>query len=146
MPASATLETEKALADAWGLTMKDLAEVRRQRLRKDYHWVLENSTVMYTPEGIAALRDWGIVPQARALENAGEVPIAQVGVLTVSRVPANPRMILAVDSNGLFYRIRVSANRNFKRGMQFQLPPDSQPDALGLYQFKGRLPRFYGRW
>ena len=150
--------TEKSLSNSWGLRVRELALVRQARLRENYHWVLRNSTVFYTADGVTELLKW-VTPLEGVLETEKEEVISggvevvipegkrENSSFEVTRVPANPRMVLARCPSGVLVRIRVKNNKKFKRGMVIAgdaVTGELVPNAL--LDFTGKAPRFYGRW
>lgn len=159
--AAETLSTEKSVADSYRISVKELAAVRQGRLRREYHWVLDNSTVCYTPEGLMELANWVRPmprPEAPHHEHLAQrfgfpaLPLSDLDpaetVLMVTFIPPNPRMVIAAFPDGRKAKIFVKTNTKFKRGMQIPLgclSRDKAPHGMS-YRLASRLPRFYGRW
>lgn len=133
---------ETALAEAIGVNRKELAALRRRALKEGTDFEKRGGAVVYSADGMAAV--------ARALEveapdpekNGGGAPVEVV--LRVTRVPRNPRIVLATDGTTADLRVKVRRNVNFRPGME--VPALPVPGIDGLFEFRGRLPRRPGRW
>lgn len=79
----------------------------------------------------------------------GELP--PENILVVFRVPPNPRMLICRDCEGKSVSVRVNANFKFRAGMKIDKEKQCVRLAVDnydytVYAFKGKLPRFPGRW
>lgn len=148
--ASPELVTEKSVADSWRLPVKDLATIRRAKLRRPFHWDIVHHTVHYTPDGVIRLKDFisqgikeeDLKPRADPKEES-----VLVQKWKVIRVPPNPRMVLLENcwtGEAMYMYVRV--NRFFKRGMTVQDSDMAPPDAMHRRRLIRRPPRTFGRW
>ena len=147
------LITEKALADSWRLSVKDVAAMRHAKLRRALHWDIVHYTVCYTKDGVEKLKD--LIAEGFLRGELKEKPVKDDLVLEtaaklrwkVVRVPPNPRMLLIQNEWSLEHAwLNVKHHRNFKKGMIIKSEDLSPPDVMGRRTLIGRMPRFHGRW
>lgn len=158
------LETEKHLAVRQQVTVKSLASYRRGHLRENYHWVLRNSTVFYTKEGMQEVaHHLGVLevePEPVETDThriwfgpAFDTPLSP-NIVEVVKRPLNPRLLVCRDHEGNMLSVRnVRSTRMFRKGMKIDLERQCRPnwkvnypDGRRVYDFIGRMPRTYGRW
>ena len=149
------LVTEKSISDSWRISVKQLATMRRTKLRRKFHWDIDGYTVKYTHEGVERLKD--LIQEGLKTGQVKEkepvvvddiaVDLALKKRWKVVRIPPNPRLVLVENqwSAETMY-LFVRNHRNFKRNMIIQEDEISPPDATGRRRILRALPRSYGRW
>jgi hypothetical protein len=162
------LKSERHLASLHEVSMQSLASYRRGHLRENYHWVLRNSTVYYTADGVKEVaRHLEVLesePEPTETDSHriwfGPPPSCPLSadIIEVVKIPPNPRLLNCVDHEGHPVTIRaLRSNRNFKKGMKIDISVQCRPNwdisyqlhndhRRRIYDFIGRLPRTYGRW
>lgn len=160
---------EQSLAMCWQIPRTVIATIRKSRLREHWHWRYgpskNHGDVRITREGLAEIKKWLVPPEkvvppeapASVLENVPDatssIPPLPENILVVWRIPANPRMLVALDAHGTRVSVRVTSNLKFRRGMKLEIGTQAVRIELWpgvertpVYAFKGKYPRFYGRW
>lgn len=155
---------EPRLADLLGLQREELQFVRDEILEKKAgaDWRREGREIVLSAAALQKVLEFlakgspdsnhdaldftsALVADPEKKEVAATEPSAPPAIeeqLTVERLYPNPRLLLAKNKEGEMVRVRVPNNLNFRRAMKLT--------ALlvepGVYQLKGRCPRYPGRY
>lgn len=157
---------EQSLALAWQIPRSAIATIRKSRLREHWHWKYgpskNHGDVRITKEGVEELKRWVVPPDKPQLVEAppevlvpvkpGEPVPGEENIVTVHRIPANPRMLICRDAHGNHVSVRVNSNVLFRAGMKIDVAVQcvrlavASGTAAPVYAFRGKYPRSYGRW
>lgn len=141
---------EDSVATLLGISRARLRQVRKH-LRPGTHWTFDAATrrLAYTQEGLELLRTLLPARPAKQEPSDADLERARTGAvrtakMRVCRCYPNPRLMLCAElsapEHGLLVRVRDNAH--FIQGMVI----DCTADALGNWQFTGRLPRRRGKF
>jgi hypothetical protein len=144
--------SERRLAEALGLPVRQLATVRTKHLKRGADWELaDNDIALAEKSAPALLKLLGLTPTpaelAALLQKSRRVELPPIIEATVARFPLNPHLILVKWKNGdpaqeHTANLVVTKRDNFKPGMEVPI----RLNTAGKYELARRTPRQKGRW
>ena len=160
---------ESALRKRIGLSPDRIRQVRREILTEGVHWHRSGKRIRYSDSGVDVVIDHLEIlsekpPEKTAVKAALTGTEDQRGVstpenkknaphplsmnrpkvtdLTVTKIPQNFHIVMAVTRSDWPCVIRVSSNRNFIPGMTVR----ARHVERNVFVLEGRTPRWRGRW
>ena len=134
---------EQRVADSLGVARQIIVRLRKKYLKAGEHFEKRQNAVVLTIAGLARITQLVKAESPPTPDvPAGPRPRA---VLVVFRLAPNVKMMWCHrqdDQNKKQLLVRVSDNRNFMAGMEFEAVEGGE----NLWQYTGRLPRRKGRW
>ncbi len=159
--------SEARLADCIGVARPDLKGIRDRRLKIDRDWKKVGGEIALSNAGLRMvwhalqirphdldLRECLILNGAKKngahsdgpavgekiLLGSSAMPIP--ALMRVTRIPANPSLVLCHDQHARLCSVWVGKNENFIIGMQLQAAQGGD----GMWRLMGPRPRLKGRW
>lgn len=143
--------SERKLADALGVPVRNLASARTKNLRRGADWELANNDIALTGKSAAALAkalniSLTAVELLEAITKSRRVQLDAPFDTKVGRFAANPRLLIVHWKNAAGQEctahLMVAKRELYKPGMVVPI----RLNAAGKYELARRTPRAKGRW
>lgn len=142
------MTNETDLPARFGVAL-DQIRAMRKGLSEGPDWIRKDRAILYTPEGLERLASALQVPNPFASEKKEGAAILERRVLFVKRKVTNPKILMAVGTEGevrgvaaAIFRVRVRDASMFIPGNRLEPCRHVQAD---LWAFEGVAPRRRGR-
>lgn len=143
--------SERKLAEALGVPVRNLASARTKHLRRGTDWELANNDIALTEKSAAGLAkalniSLTAVELQEAISKSRRAELDAPFDTKVGRFPANPRLLIVHWKNAAGQEctanLMVAKRELYKPGMVVPI----RLNAAGKYELARRAPRQKGRW
>jgi hypothetical protein len=140
---------EPVVAKSLGISKGELRFLRKQHLKEDLDWKKTSAGVAFSRSGVKnLLSNIGRPEESHFIEDllekkgarpAGEKNLNGSTSMTISKLPPNPCVVLAVDDRQKLCTVWVGRNEKFVVGDKIEAEP--HPKQPGFWRIVGPLPR-----
>ena len=102
---------DTVLADELGVPADVVEDIRRQQLTEGEHWTREGNRIVFTPSGLAAVREKLDLPPTPPEKKEEQPPECACEIV---RLHPNPVMVRVRAPSGVLADVRVRDNRTLR--------------------------------